>query len=190
MDLLQLLRNSMCYVLLKITSPPDRAELVDYLGLVATQALEASISDCFQPKIPPLPLLLRSRDRRVLETTRDVRELCDELLEIADLGPVGDEVLAEREGFEDVEPLENGGELRFEDASEVGVRELVEVEYDGFVDDWRVGGRWNGSETLFESGLGTVEDTFTLGLGGGGATLTLELDGGTTKLASQLMACT
>ena len=94
-----------------------------------------------------------------------MRELCDELLEVADLGPVGDEVLAEREGFEYVEPLEDSGELRFKDASEVGVRELVEVEYDRFVDDWRVGGRWNGSKTLLETGLGTVEDTFALGLG-------------------------
>ena len=70
------------------------------------------------------------------------------------------------------------------------MRELVEVEYDGFVDDRRVGGRWNGSEALLESGLGTVEDTFALGLGGGGAALTLELDERFAMLVTLLVALT
>ena len=97
---------------------PNCAERFDNLGLVFTQSLERDISYLLKPVVPPLELLLRPSRACVLQRALKVGETFDELrkfLLVALRNAIG-----ELEGLEDVEPLESGGELRFEDADEVG----------------------------------------------------------------------
>ena len=145
---------------------PNCAERFDNLGLVFTQPLERDISDLLEPVIPPLEFLLNPRRACVLQRALKMGEAVDELtklLYVAFRNSFGD-----LESFEDVEPLESGGELRFEDADEVSCSSLGDAlarSRSGVTQDRTVGSAWGaGRRSLRLHAVARIRRRAPLGL--------------------------